>query len=790
MNIIEPDSIDMDEILIVDDTKADLQLLTDILSDAGYKVRPANSSELALRSVKAKLPALILLDIKMPGMDGLEVCRQLKADDKTCSIPVIIISVLEDKGSKTKGFQADAVDYITKPFYAEEVLARVKTHLSINQMQLKLKSQNAKLLKEITERKRAEETLRESEERFRSLVESSPDHIFMLSREGTYLFSNEQVNQLGIESGKSLIGRNLRDVYPPDLATFYQRKLDQVFSKRQADEFEHLMPKAESSYYHVDILYPILKNGEIWAVGGICQDITEREKAKSALFDEKERLHVTLRSIGDGVITTDTTGKIVLMNSVAELLTGWTQEEVLGKPLGQVYHIVNEKSRQLCENPVEKVMQTGRIVGANHTALISKDGIERIIADSGSPIRDDQGNIIGVVLVFRDITDSMNRLNDRLKLEIEKLTRTEAALKESQEKYRSLVESTDDSIYLIDQDCNYLFMNTRHRERLGLPLTQSKGTSYGVCHSKQETDAYREKVKILFETGKPLSYEYQSKRDRHYFIRTLSPVMDGQTVKAVSVISKDITVQRQVEREAHRNRLELAHWERVATMGELAASLVHELSQPLTALLSNAQAALRFIQSNPSEIDEVRATIQDIIADDRRAIEFIQHLRAFFKKGTLDKKFLNINSLINDVISLLKSEAVFRHIFIETALDIKLPAVLANEIHLQQVILNLVLNASESMMDANDRPKRVVISTMRENASCLKIGVRDSGKGIDKDKLKAIFKPYFTAKKDGMGMGLAICRTIIKAHGGKIWAENNPDQGATFCFTLPVTDEG
>ena len=119
-----------------------------------------------------------------------------------------------------------------------------------------------------------------------------------------------------------------------------------------------------------------------------------------------------------------------------------------------------------------------------------------------------------------------------------------------------------------------------------------------------------------------------------------------------------------------------------------------------------------------------------------------------------------------------------------------MPAVLANEIHLQQVILNLVLNASESMMDANDRPKRVVISTMRENASCLKIGVRDSGKGIDKDKLKAIFKPYFTAKKDGMGMGLAICRTIIEAHGGKIWAENNPNQGATFYFTLPIADEG
>jgi len=108
----------------------------------------------------------------------------------------------------------------------------------------------------------------------------------------------------------------------------------------------------------------------------------------------------------------------------------------------------------------------------------------------------------------------------------------------------------------------------------------------------------------------------------------------------------------------------------------------------------------------------------------------------------------------------------------------------------QQVILNLVLNASESMLEVNARPKRVVISTMRENASCLKIGIRDSGKGIDPANHAAIFKPYFTTKKDGMGMGLAICRSIVEAHGGKIWAENNPDTGATFYFTIPIADEG
>jgi len=266
--------------------------------------------------------------------------------------------------------------------------------------------------------------------------------------------------------------------------------------------------------------------------------------------------------------------------------------------------------------------------------------------------------------------------------------------------------------------------------------------------------------------------------------------MDGERVKAVSVISKDITSQKQAQNEGHLNRLKLAHLERLATMGELTASMAHELNQPLTAILSNAQTALRLIQRNTPEMDEVQAILQDIISDNRRASAFIKHLRTIFKKDDLAKKSLNINRLIEDVINLFKSEAILREISIETALDRKLPSALGNEIHLQQTILNLILNASESLIEVSDSPKRIIISTMRENESYLKIGVRDFGKGIDPEDHAIIFKPYFTTKREGMGMGLSICRSIVEVHGGKIWAENNPDQGASFYFTLPITDVG
>jgi len=480
------------------------------------------------------------------------------------------------------------------------------------------------------------------------------------------------------------------------------------------------------------------------------------------LRETKEQLRTTLESIGDGFFACDSDWRFVYVNPAAEHLLGMHSEELLGKIAWEVFPLtigtrLESEYRRAAAGDVREF--------ENFYKPWDRWFYIRCFPREGG----------GMTAYFQDITQRKH---------------TETALRESEERYRSLVESTNDSIYLVDEDCNYLFMNRNHRERHGVSSTQVKGMAYDNFHTQQATDAFRESVKMVFETVSQLSYEYQSDRDEKFFIRTLSPIMDGERVKAVSVISKDITSQKQAQNEGHLNRLKLAHLERLATMGELTASMAHELNQPLTAILSNAQTALRLIKRNTPEMDEVQAILQDIISDNRRASAFIKHLRTIFKKDDLAKKSLNINRLIEDVINLFKSEAILREISIETALDRKLPSALGNEIHLQQTILNLILNASESLIEVSDSPKRIIISTMRENESYLKIGVRDFGKGIDPEDHAIIFKPYFTTKREGMGMGLSICRSIVEVHGGKIWAENNPDQGASFYFTLPTTDEG
>ncbi|NQE32902.1 EAL domain-containing protein [Microcoleus asticus] len=270
-------------ILIVDDLPDNLRLLRDTLSEHGYKVRSATTGAMALRAAQSPATELILLDIKLPDMDGYEICRQLKSEARTADIPVVFLSALNDTFNKVQGLAAGGVDYIAKPFQVEEVLARVETHLTIQRLRKSLQEQNLRLIKEIEEHQRLE----------------------------------------------------------------------------------------------------------------------------NALFAEKELAQVTLQSIGDGVITTDAQGNIRYFNPVAERLTGWTSEETEGMPLSEVFIIVNEVTRKPAENPITQALSKGKIVGlANHTILIARDGTEYGIEDSAAPIRDRQGQIIGAVIVFHDVTES------------------------------------------------------------------------------------------------------------------------------------------------------------------------------------------------------------------------------------------------------------------------------------------------------------------------------------------------------------------------------------------------
>ena len=248
----------------------------------------------------------------------------------------------------------------------------------------------------------------------------------------------------------------------------------------------------------------------------------------------------------------------------------------------------------------------------------------------------------------------------------------------------------------------------------------------------------------------------------------------------------DITERKRAQDELRRNREELAYMTRITTMGELAASLAHELNQPLTAILSNAQAAQRFLSGKPSDIEEVREILHDIVEDNTRAGEVIRRMRALVKKEEFEFSSLDLSEIIREIVLLVHSDAVLHNVSVRLDVDPDLPRARGDKVQLQQVLLNLLLNAFDAMRDCPADERDVLLRAELDGADMLRISVSDHGTGLTSDQLDKIFQPFFTTKREGLGMGLSISRSIVEAHDGRIWAENNRDQGATFYFMLPV----
>jgi signal transduction histidine kinase len=243
------------------------------------------------------------------------------------------------------------------------------------------------------------------------------------------------------------------------------------------------------------------------------------------------------------------------------------------------------------------------------------------------------------------------------------------------------------------------------------------------------------------------------------------------------------------ERESGRLRQELAHIGRVSALGELTASLAHELNQPLTAILNNAEVAQQRLEAEVINVAALREILEDIVADDKRAAGVIRRLRALLKKGSLEYVTLNINDVVSEVAHLVRNDAIMRSVPVTLELAADLPRVSGDRAQLQQVVLNMVLNGLEAMGASNGHAHTLVIRTSAVTGSTVVVAVEDSGTGIDVADLDRLFQPLYTTKADGLGMGLAISRTIVTAHGGQLRASNNPGGGATFEFTLPVHPE-
>ena len=380
----------------------------------------------------------------------------------------------------------------------------------------------------------------------------------------------------------------------------------------------------------------------------------------------------------------------------------------------------------------------------------------------------------------------------RAQEEIIERKRGEERLLESEARFQAMADTAPVLIWMTGTDglCNYF--NKPWLEFTGRSMQQEVGTGWTEGVHPDDVQGCFDVFLPAFHARKPFRMEYRLRRadgEHRWVMESGIPRYTGDGEFAGYIGSNiDITDLKRAEQERERLRQahsELAHINRVTTMGELAASIAHEIKQPISAAHTNAKTCLRWLKRDQPDIEEAREAVSRMIQDVIRASEIISRIHALFKKGEPEREWVDVNEVIREMVSLMRSEAGRRAISIHTELNSELPNVWADRVQLQQVFLNLMLNGIDAITQGNGVGDLTIKSQRNPDGQVL-ISVSDTGIGLPPEPADKLFEAFFTTKAQGTGMGLSISRSIIESHGGRLWAAGNSDRGATFQFTLPV----
>ena len=371
----------------------------------------------------------------------------------------------------------------------------------------------------------------------------------------------------------------------------------------------------------------------------------------------------------------------------------------------------------------------------------------------------------------------------------DEFTSRNSAAQESQEMNRTLLQSTPYPVLVTELDSSVSYVNPAFEKLTGFTHEEILGhlSPYPWWPPEKVPEYEEANVEGRKKELNKLERYYQKKNGEIFWVAIhIAPVRINGGIRCFISNWVDVTEQKRAEEEADRLRQIMARVTRINTMGELATSLAHELNQPLTAILVNARTALRMLSDGKCSRDDLRVILEDIAADDQRAGEIIRRMREPLKRTALTLESLDVRDLIQEIYPLVQNEATAAGIKIELHLAAGLPRIRADRIQFQQVLLNLLVNALDAVKDQPVERRWIELSSTAEGKQSIRIEVNDAGHGISQNIKEHLFEPLYTTKPEGLGVGLSICKSLIEAHGGRIWHEERPEGGARFVFTLPV----
>jgi len=630
-------------------------------------------------------------------------------------------------------------------------------------------------LMDITARRRVEDELRKSEKRYRDLLDLSPDAIYMGDAEGKLVSANPAGLELLRCTAQEAVGMSMLETYLPEELAAFRERVEKLNAGSRL-RYERTFVRKDATQVPVEVS---ASSGYDGYSLGLMRDISERKHAETKLRRSEAYLAEAQRLSRTGSWT---------VSADLRRTTYWSEEmfRIFGFPVADTPPPNEDRRKFFAPEDWARILELFETIRRTKTTcdgefpMVLGDGSQQTIRIVGHPALDASGNIVEFVGTTVDITA---QIKARVELE-----RALDEIKKSEDRLRLIIDTIPTMSWGNQPDGSAEFLSHSWLAYTGLSLEESRNWGWTVVLHPEDSTALTEKWRSTVATGKPFEAEARFRRadgEYRWCICRAVPLRDeaGNVVQWYGTTT-DIEDRKRAEEVARKAQEELAHVTRVMTMGELVASIAHEVNQPLGAIVTNGHACVRLLSLKAPDLGKTREVVGRMIKDGMRASDVIKRIRDLLHKTPSEKAPVNINETIQEVIALVRSDVQRSNVELQVELAAHLPPVFGDRIQLQQVILNLILNARDAM--SGEQTRKLQITSGMNSTGAIVVAVRDTGHGFEIEDAERIFEPFFTNKAGGMGLGLSISRTIIEAHGGTLGATQNEDKGATIQFILPA----